>query len=84
VAEWVRHHAGPTFRIADVRAALPGISDPTIRLALDALRTGGVVAVDGTGRSATWRRLPTAGPAVPPARPSLVPHDRRPAPPNSS
>jgi Fic family protein len=84
VAEWVRHHAGPTFRIADVRAALPGISDPTIRLALDALRTGGVVAVDGAGRSATWRRLPTAGPADPPARPSLVPHDRRPAPPNPS
>ena len=57
VAEWVRHHAEPTFRIADVRAALPGISDPTIRLALDALKTGGVIAVDGTGRSATWRRL---------------------------
>jgi Fe2+ or Zn2+ uptake regulation protein len=56
VAEWVRRHAGPTFRIADVRAALPGISDPTIRLALDALKTEGVIAVDGTGRSATWRR----------------------------
>jgi Fic family protein len=70
VTEWVRHHAGPTFRIAEVRAALPGISDPTIRLALDALKAADVVAVDGTGRSATWRRAagalrrpPGGGPA---------------------
>jgi Fic family protein len=57
VADYVRHHTGPTFRIADIRAALPGISDPTIRLALETLKTQGVIAVDGTGRSATWRKL---------------------------
>jgi Fic family protein len=59
VADFVRHHAGTTFRIADIRAALPGISDPTIRLTLEALKTQGLIAVDGTGRSATWRRLRT-------------------------
>jgi hypothetical protein len=46
-----------TFRIADIRAALPGISDPTIRLTLETLKTQGLITVDGTGRSATWRRL---------------------------
>ncbi len=42
------------FRIADVRAALPGISDGTIRNALDDLRSEGRVDVDGPGRGATW------------------------------
>jgi Fic family protein len=59
VADFVRHHAGPTFRIADIRTALPGISDPTIRLTLEALKAQGLITVDGTGRSATWRRLRT-------------------------
>lgn len=57
VADFVRHHAGPTFRIADIRTALPGISDPTIRLALETLKGQGLIAVDGAGRSATWRKL---------------------------
>ncbi len=48
---------GPTeFRIADIRLALPGISDNTIRLVLTELKAAGQVANDGTGRSATWRR----------------------------
>ncbi|MCF4122727.1 Fic family protein [Antribacter sp. KLBMP9083] len=54
---YVRRHAPSSFRIADVRAALPGVSDATIRLALDALRAEGAVQVDGTGRSATWHRV---------------------------
>lgn len=53
---FVLSHAPETFRIADVRAALPGISDGTIRNALDELRAGGRVRVDGTGRGATWSR----------------------------
>jgi Fic family protein len=57
VRDLVLNHAGPTFRIADVRAALPGISDQTIRLALEALRAGDVITLDGLGRSAVWRRL---------------------------
>jgi Fic family protein len=57
VADYVKNHAGPTFRIADIRAALPGISDPTIRLSLESLKTQGLIVVDGTGRSASWRRV---------------------------
>jgi hypothetical protein len=54
VRDYVTNHAAPTFRIADVRAALPGVSDQTIRLALDQLRVAGVVRSDGAGRTATW------------------------------
>jgi Fic family protein len=57
VRDYVLHHAPRTFRIADVRTALPGISDPTIRLALDSLRSAGKVAPDSLGRTATWTRL---------------------------
>ena len=56
VRDYVVNHASPIFRIADVRAALPGVSDPTIRLVLDALKAEGVAAPEGTGRSAVWRR----------------------------
>lgn len=48
---------GPVdFTIADVRRALPGVSDNTIRLVLTELRRGGQISVDGTGRNARWRR----------------------------
>lgn len=56
VRDHVLHHAARSFRIADLRAALPGISDGTIRLALAELRAAGQVGVDGPGRSATWTR----------------------------
>jgi Fic family protein len=56
VRDYVRHHAPPTFRIADIRVALPGISDQTIRLALDSLKGAGEVEADGVGRAATWTR----------------------------
>jgi Fic family protein len=59
--ERVRHHVlevGPAeFRLRDLRRALPGISDPTFRLALGELRDQGQVAVAGTGPGAVWRRL---------------------------
>jgi Fic family protein len=57
VRRYVLEHAPMRFRIGDVRAALPGISDPTIRLVLDRLRRDGAISVDGTGRSATWARV---------------------------
>jgi len=57
VREYVLAHAAAVFRVSDVRAALPGISDPTIRIALDGLRSEGLVVSEGTGRSATWRRV---------------------------
>ena len=39
VREYVLEHAPQIFRIADVRVALPGVSDLTIRLTLEQLRT---------------------------------------------
>jgi Fic family protein len=58
VREYVLRHAPPAFRVSDVRAALPGISDPTIRMVLARLRDEGAVAAEGTGRSAAWHRTP--------------------------
>ena len=43
------------FRFVEVVAALPDISQATIRKALDALAQEGAVEA-GRGRSATWRR----------------------------
>ncbi len=57
VRDYILRHARTTFRIADIRAAVPGVSDQTIRLALEQLRSEGTVQVDGTGRSATWTRV---------------------------
>jgi Fic family protein len=58
VREHILRHAPATFRLADIRTALPGISDQTIRLVLEQLRGEGKVRADGTGRSATWTRIP--------------------------
>ena len=52
----VLHHADSVFRIADIRAALPGVSDQTIRLALDSLKTEPFITPEGVGRGAVWRR----------------------------
>jgi Fic family protein len=64
VREFVLHHGNDTFRLRDLRAALPGISDPTLRLALSDLRREGLVELDtsigGSGRNATWRRTDRA------------------------
>ncbi len=56
VKEHVLRHAPARFRISDLRSALPGIGDGTIRNALDDLRRDGRVDVDGPGRGATWTR----------------------------
>lgn len=57
VREFVLGHASEVFTISDVRTALPGVSDQTIRLVLDALRTERRVRSEGTGRGARWHRL---------------------------
>ncbi len=56
VKRYVLEQAPARFRISDVRMSLPGISDGTIRNALDDLRADGKVQVDGPGRGATWSR----------------------------
>lgn len=68
VREYVTQHAAPVFRMRDIRGALPGVSDPTIRLVLRRLRAEGVIApVDETGGpDAAWqqpRRLSRSIPA---------------------
>lgn len=64
VRDFVLLHAPTTFAINDIRRAVPGVSDNTIRLVLTALRDEGRINVDGTGRNATWRRR-VAGPQAP-------------------
>lgn len=60
VRQYVRHHAPPVFRMRDVRAALSGISDGTIRLVLGQLQDAGEIAIDeragGRGPQAAWAR----------------------------
>lgn len=62
VRDYVLNHAPDQFRMADIRSALPGISDPTIRLVLDKLRGEESVAPDGRGRNAVWHRLKQSNP----------------------
>lgn len=52
----VLQHAPRSFRLRDLRAALPGISTPTISLVLRQLKVEGVVEVDSTGQGAIWTR----------------------------
>jgi Fic family protein len=56
VREHIMRHAPTTFRLADLRTAVPGVSDQTFRLVLEQLRREDKVRADGTGRSATWTR----------------------------
>jgi Fic family protein len=56
VRGYVLHDAATIFRISEVRVALPGISDQTIRLALETLKKDGQVVAEGTGRGAAWRK----------------------------
>jgi Fic family protein len=57
VQHWVRNLAGDEFRLRDVRKALPGISDQTIRLALTPLKEEGLLRSEGSGPGARWVRL---------------------------
>ena len=57
VRDFVLLHAATTFTIADIRRAVPGVSDNTIRLVLTDLKSQGHIGSDGTGRGATWRRV---------------------------
>jgi Fic family protein len=57
IRHWVLEGAPDEFRLRDVRRAMPGVSDPTIRLALRALRDEGRIEAEGVGKGAKWRRL---------------------------
>ena len=57
IREHILRHAPETFRLAEIRAAVPGVSDQTIRIVFDQLKNEGKIRPDGTGRAATWSRL---------------------------
>lgn len=57
VRRHILRHAPASFRLADIRIAVPGVSDNTIRIALDQLKAEGRVRAEGTGRAATWSRI---------------------------
>ncbi len=67
VREYVLRHAPRVFRMRDIRNALPGVSDPTIRLVLAGLRRDGLIAVNdqtgGRGPRAAWTRLEAPDPS---------------------
>jgi Fic family protein len=60
IRQHILRHAPATFRLADIRTAVPGVSDQTIRLVLEQLKNEGEVRADGTGRSATWTQTNAA------------------------
>jgi Fic family protein len=55
VRVYILEHAPQTFRFVELRRALPGISDGTLRLVLNQLRDKEEI-FPGTGRSAVWSR----------------------------
>jgi Fic family protein len=57
VRAFVLHHAPARFTIGDVRRAVPGTSDQTIRLVLYELKAAGVIDSRSTGRGGHWVRL---------------------------
>jgi Fic family protein len=63
IREHILRRAPATFRLADIRTAVPGVSDQTIRLVLDQLKNEGSVRADGTGRAATWSRMTNIAPS---------------------
>jgi Fic family protein len=56
IRDFVLLHAPAQFSIGDIRRAVPGVSDNTIRLVLTELKAAGHVTVDGTGRGSMWSR----------------------------
>lgn len=56
VRDFVLLRAPAAFAIGDIRRAVPGVSDNTIRLVLGDLKREGRIVNDGTGRNATWLR----------------------------
>lgn len=57
VRRWVLKIAPNKFSMDDVRRALPGMSDNTLRLVLQAMRDEKLIRVDGLGRTATWIKI---------------------------
>ena len=63
VRQHVLHHAPTVFRMRDIRAALPGTSDQTIRLVVRCMRTNSLIAPvdESAGPESAWTRTDAAG-----------------------
>jgi Fic family protein len=61
IRHWILDEAAIEFRIGDIRKAVQGTSDPTIRLVLRELRQERLIEPTGAGRGAGWRRVSEAG-----------------------
>lgn len=57
VRNYVLNHADRSFEMADVRRAVPGVSDQTVRLVLRELKSEGLVYPIGVGRGTKWVRV---------------------------
>jgi Fic family protein len=57
IRHWIINEAPTGFRIRDIRRAVQGTSDPTIRLVLKEMRDEDLIERTGAGRGAGWRRL---------------------------
>jgi Fic family protein len=64
VRNYILSQAPARFTIADVRRAVPGTSDQTIRLVLNEVKAAGDIRPEGTGRSAAWVRVAPSAPAM--------------------
>jgi Fic family protein len=60
VRSYILQQAPARFTISDIRRAVPGTSDQTIRIVLNASRDAGEIRSEGTGRSAVWVRVTRA------------------------
>ena len=56
VRGYVLREAGREFKISDIRRAVPGARDQTIRLVLGALRDEGAIKSTGVGPRSIWHR----------------------------
>ena len=57
VRAWVLAQAPAQFRFREIRRALPGVSDPTIKLVLGQLRDAGLIEAERSGSQSSWTRL---------------------------
>lgn len=57
ITNFIRARPIPVFTLADIRSAVPTVSDAHIRKVLHNLRDAGIIESTGRGRTAAWRRL---------------------------
>ena len=57
VRVWVLDQAPARFRFREIRRAVPGVSDATIKLVLGELRNAGLIEAERGGSQSEWRRL---------------------------